>query len=815
MERFGASSQISARLNSAVEALIMVLRKAGDGDGCDHAAARLQVVSILDACRRTSDVVKLDALLDRLREPFRLRLAFTPNQFAELLKLAETAGSLPQRMAMLPNLLGAIERTTGSGSLLPEHRQLLARIRQQLTVADKPQKKAADKLISRIDALCDDSILTRLKPDGGWADGLRAWVEAQNPGARGPWNALLREAAAVRPEPPVTDWRESTISGLSLSEADFAADRRARLARGPAAAWRERMTEHVNHVGRANLVRVLRQVLTAVPGSKPSTMVQQSTNREMLRGLLWLCADVADAELVQSIVAAAKFFYRNNSPLGEASAVVLCQMGTSTSAAGLTALAQTVRSEGQRTFVETAREMLAEKLGVDPTDVGVPSFGFTEFGVLKREFGEARVELRIGESRAVEIAWFKSDGTPVKSVPAAVKREHGDEVEALKATAAGVREALGGLAGRLESSWLTGKTWQFENWRVQLIDHFVAGTLGRRLIWTFEEGKRQAAGLWQESGLIDFRGRKLRPPGGTTVSLWHPMSASVDEIRAWRDRLEAAGVMQPFKQAHREIYILTAAERATGTYSNRFAAHILRQAQFRQLAKIRGWKADLVGPWDGGESQHAERRLPRWRLRAEFWVQGAGEEIQTGFTYIATDQVRFYRLEASEDNAEPLPLADIPPLIFCEVMRDVDLFVGVCSVGNNPNWADGGPGGQHRDYWHRYAFGELGATAQTRRALLETLVPRLKIAKRCKVLDRFLQVKGDLHTYKIHLGSGNILMSPNDRYLCIVAKQAEGVERVFLPFEGDGKLAEILSKASLLAEDTKIKDPTIVSQLKK
>ena len=40
-------------------------------------------------------------------------------------------------------------------------------------------------------------------------------------------------------------------------------------------------------------------------------------------------------------------------------------------------------------------------------------------------------------------------------------------------------------------------------------------------------------------------------------------------------------------------------------------------------------------------------------------------------------------------------------------------------------------------------------------------------------------------------------------------------DRVFLPFEGDGTLSVILSKAFLLAEDTKIKDPTIVSQLKR
>jgi hypothetical protein len=36
---------------------------------------------------------------------------------------------------------------------------------------------------------------------------------------------------------------------------------------------------------------------------------------------------------------------------------------------------------------------------------------------------------------------------------------------------------------------------------------------------------------------------------------------------------------------------------------------------------------------------------------------------------------------------------------------------------------------------------------------------------------------------------------------------------VQLPFEGDGTLSIILSKAFLLADDAKITDPTITSQL--
>ena len=127
-----------------------------------------------------------------------------------------------------------------------------------------------------------------------------------------------------------------------------------------------------------------------------------------------------------------------------------------------------------------------------------------------------------------------------------------------------------------------------------------------------------------------------------------------------------------------------------------------------------------------------------------------------------------------------------------------------------------GPGGRFRDYWQQYSFGDLSATAATRRAVLADLLPRLKIKDRATLADRFLVVRGRLRTYKIHLGSGNILMSPNDQYLCIVpdaAHRRDAEPGPFIPFEGDHTLAVILSKAFLLAEDDKIADPTITRQI--
>jgi hypothetical protein len=54
-----------------------------------------------------------------------------------------------------------------------------------------------------------------------------------------------------------------------------------------------------------------------------------------------------------------------------------------------------------------------------------------------------------------------------------------------------------------------------------------------------------------------------------------------------------------------------------------------------------------------------------------------------------------------------------------------------------------------------------------------------------------------LRTYRIHLGSANILMEPDNSYLCIVPARGTGDGKVFLPFE----------------DDTKITDPTILAQL--
>ncbi|MFJ7964708.1 DUF4132 domain-containing protein [Streptomyces sp. NPDC096324] len=563
-------------------------------------------------------------------------------------------------------------------------------------------------------------------------------------------------------------------------------------------------------------------------------------NANALRGLAWLVSllpphpDTARAlgALVETSLKKVAGLGPRNPKVANAGVIALSRVGSEAALAELARLASRVTYRGTLKLLDGALETRATALGLSRDEIeelAVPAYGLTDAGRARFEFGDSTALIEVQGSRAA-LSWCNASGKAVKSVPAAVRRDHAEELKELKTAVKDIDKMLSAQTERLDRQFLARRTWAYDTWRERYVDHPLVGTLARRLLWTVDG---------TSAGFADGELRTLTDDpveAGEEVTLWHPVGREPAEVVAWRDWLERHEITQPFKQAHREVYLLTDAERATGTYSNRFAAHVVRQHQFNSLAAARGWRNKLRLCVDD-EAPPATRELPRWGLRAEYWITGDGEygedTTESGsYLRLHTDQVRFYPVDAPQNSAhcyggeyrmwlrdgrdpvEPLPLTDIPPLVLSEVLRDVDLFVGVSSVGNDPTWQDGGPGGRFQEYWTSYGFGDLTETAQTRRALLDRLIPRLAIADRCTLEGRFLHVKGERHTYKIHLGSGNILMSPNDQYLCIVPKSAAGGPRAgYLPFEGDGMLAVILSKAMLLADDLKITDPTILSQL--
>ncbi|NDU74550.1 DUF4132 domain-containing protein [Actinomadura sp. DSM 109109] len=437
----------------------------------------------------------------------------------------------------------------------------------------------------------------------------------------------------------------------------------------------------------------------------------------------------------------------------------------------------------------------------DRTEVALrlPDLGFGPDGVLRRELGDYTALVTVTGGKA-ELA-FAKDGKALKAAPAPVRRDHKDELKELRDLAKRVTAQLVTLVRALEGGFTAGAAHPFGRWRDGLLRHPIAGPTVRTLLWEIET----APGDWRT--VLPEAGDLPDAAEDAPVRLWHPIGSTPDEVRAWRDLLVDRRIRQPFKQAFREIYLLTPAEEETATYSNRFAAHLVHYRRMYALFRARGWTSALLGPWDGGGSDEAARTLAagEWRVRfSHVLADWQGEQEIAG-----TNRVVFDR-RGDDGGWREAPLADVPPLVFSEAMRDVDLFVGVCSIAADPMWEDG----EAHEYWVREWYADLAETTRTRRDALERVLPRTKIADRCSIEGRYLVVRGSLRTYKIHLGSANIVMEPDDTFLCIVPERRAAGARVFLPFE-DERLSLVLSKAFLLAADHTIDDESILAQIKR
>ena len=684
-------------------------------------------------------------------------------------------------------------------------------------------------IATRIKKLLGAGLWHHILPGEIWSDHLLEELESMDPAQQERWVALVKLCCTATSAKPSAKWTKASAELLdSIGKDEF----------------NKRIIDWFSRVNKG-------KTRPSMPSSWETVDDRQriyDKNADILRGFIWCCLHFPSDETARAITNVALSGYRKIRGLGpravrvgNAAVYVLGEMANEYAVGQLAILKVRVKFGTAQKGIEKALETTAQRVGIprdELEEMSVPCYGLSEVGHHREELGDTTVELAVVESKC-ELRFFKVDGKQLKSLPAAVQKEFGEDWKELKQGAADIDKMIPAQSARIEQTYLQQKQWDFPIWRERYLDHPLVGALAHRLIWQFSDSIHATAAIFHNGVFVNHNNEPIDWINDQTiVKLWHPLDGTTDDVVSWRNWLVEHQVKQPFKQAHREVYLLTDAERNTNTYSNRFAAHILKQHQFNALCTARGWKNQLRLMVDDS-CMPAQIILPIWNLRAEYWVEGAGTEYgtdtnETGtYWYLATDQVRFYSIHAAQNSAHasgggyttygadrvenhPLELNAIPPLVFSEVMRDVDLFVGVASVANDPSWSDGGPGGRYREYWQSYSFGELGVSAHLRKAVLQRIIPNLKIADRCSFSERFLVVRGDIRTYKIHLGSGNILMEPNDQYLCIVPKQsaAPNREQVFLPFEGDNILSVILSKTFLLAADTKITDPTITSQLR-
>ena len=255
-----------------------------------------------------------------------------------------------------------------------------------------------------------------------------------------------------------------------------------------------------------------------------------------------------------------------------------------------------------------------------------------------------------------------------------------------------------------------------------------------------------------------------------TASVWSEYQSALFD-RQWR---------QSFKQVFRELYVSTEEEKEKSV-SMRYSGNQIMPARAAGMLKKRQWIVD----YENGLQKvcyHGDVTAVIYAMAD--WFSPSDIETPT------LEYVAFYDRRSFKDKK----IADVHPVVFSEIMRDVDLAVSAAHAG-----------GVDPETSH--------STIEMRRVIVEHAMPMFGVTN-VEVAGNFAKVSGKLGNYNIHLGSG-MIHKEGGAHIAVLPVHSQSRGRIFLPFlDEDPKTAEIISKILLFAEDNKIKDPAILSQIR-
>ena len=396
--------------------------------------------------------------------------------------------------------------------------------------------------------------------------------------------------------------------------------------------------------------------------------------------------------------------------------------------------------------------------------------------------GDYQVQVVIADDGAASLTCAKG-GKPLAALPAALKKD--DYVLACKEVVKSLKDQFRRARASLEAAMVNRDVFSYGE-ITTLMEHPVVAPLLQKLLFVTvdKDGKPQKSGAFCE---LKEKVKGLKKD--TPLRIAHPHDLFT--LGAWLDCQRYAfehKLIQPFKQIFRELYLMNADEKEEKTASRRYAGHQVQPKKTVALLKSRGWTVDY------------EEGLQRVYYRENFYatVYAAADWFSPADTEAPTlEIVQFFsRRRTSGSDAEagkPLDLNQIPPVIFSEVMRDLDLVVSVAHVGGVD------PEASH-------------STIEMRAAIVRELLALLRVGN-VTVADRHARIKGSLGEYTVHLGSAQAhKMGRGAVNILAVPSQHRG--RVFLPFaDEDPRTAEVMSKILMLADDKNIKDPAILGQI--
>ena len=252
----------------------------------------------------------------------------------------------------------------------------------------------------------------------------------------------------------------------------------------------------------------------------------------------------------------------------------------------------------------------------------------------------------------------------LKSVPAKLRKH--PEISNLRERKSEIAKQTSRMRNSLEEAMCKGD--EFTTSELQeLFKHPVLKPMLTELVFVTEGN---ALGYPQEEGkvLLSADGSETTL-GETKVRVAHAYDLlDSGDWHTYQQKCFTEERKQPFKQVFRELYVLTKAEKEAKKHSKRYEGHQVNPRQALALLGQRGW---VNVPEEGVRRTFFAENLSAWLYFHEGFYTPA--EVD-GLT---VDQVHF----SERGNWKPLELEKVPPRLFSEVMRDLDLVVSVAHRG--------------------------------------------------------------------------------------------------------------------------------------
>ena len=374
---------------------------------------------------------------------------------------------------------------------------------------------------------------------------------------------------------------------------------------------------------------------------------------------------------------------------------------------------------------------------------------------------DTTIKLVVDEQGKAELEVTKGDKT-LKSIPDKYKKNK--EVEALKDSKTYLTKQYSRTRLSLEQAMLSQTLFTAAELG-KILEHPVVKAMLSKLVLFNPE--TQASGFWQDGKLLNAEGTLTPLKATDKLLIAHPSHLFYAvQWDLYQKYLFDKEIKQPFKQVFRELYIPTKDELETSNRSERYQGHQVQPQKTVALLRGRGWTVNYE---EGLQKVYHKEGFRATIYAAADWYTPSDVEAPT------LEYVVFYNLKDGKE----VPMKEINPVIFSEVMRDVDLVVSVAHVGGVD------PEASH-------------STMQMRGALARESARLFKL-QNVEVKERYILVKTEHGDYSLHLGSG--MISKGGLQINVVAVQSQHRGRVFLPFvDDDPKTAEIISKMKLLSE---------------